>query len=196
MSSPFMRWEGPRSFTPAGLLTAAVIDRRGGRPVTPDEEMVGLGLARSMKDARPIVCALDQIELGRSDRSPRFDCLVERRPETDMRASANAIRRQFGATQCSRLLGVDAGTIHRWSSNGVVPASAKQCVEDLARIGSLFESAGRGEIAKRWVNAMCPSLNYETPADEIRAGRWLIVIAAARDYVGQKPVRPRTSTHR
>lgn len=40
---------------------AVAVAQRDGRPLTAEEQMVGLGLASSMRDARPIVCPPDQL---------------------------------------------------------------------------------------------------------------------------------------
>lgn len=93
------------------------------------------------------------------------------------------VRAQFGASNCARLLGVDARSIHRWASNGRVPAGYRRKFSDLRLIGDLFRAAGDSEVAGRWMNATNPARNYEAPSDEILRGRWVAAISAARDYV-------------
>lgn len=101
----------------------------------------------------------------------------------DLSAEVRQIRTQLGASECARLIGVDSSFVHRWASSGNVSPAHRQKVKDLKLIGDIFCGIGTPEIARRWINSMNPALNYETPSDEIRRGRWVAAIAAARDYV-------------
>lgn len=101
----------------------------------------------------------------------------------DLSADVRQIRSQLGAGECARLMQVDTSLIHRWAASGTVPVAHRRRVSDLKLIGDIFCAVGTPEIARRWMNAMNPALNYETPSDEILRGRWVATIAAARDYV-------------
>lgn len=102
---------------------------------------------------------------------------------SDSRSALIGIRKQFGASQCARLLRVDSPKIFRWSGTAEIPVDKQSQIADLALIGRIFEDANQGAIARRWLNAMNPELRYETPAEEILSGRWIAAISAARSYV-------------
>lgn len=93
------------------------------------------------------------------------------------------IRAQFGATECARLLSVSPGTVHGWVRSGRASKRHRREIDDLIMIGELFTERGSPEVALPWLHAMNPALAYETPADEILRGRWVLAISAARDFV-------------
>lgn len=110
---------------------------------------------------------------------------MEDQKPSDFTMDVRSIREQFGANLCARLLDVDVDAIHRWAAGGGTrDAQQRRRVADLRYIGAMFSGSGKPDSASNWMIMMNPSLDFDSPAEEIQRGRWVTAIAAARDYVG------------